>query len=193
MLQAKLFKDDNSGGGGTKVPVGIHEGADFLGITTESTWSDINYGLDGRSIHKRLFVPTGAQPLEGETIQQALDREISRNLGHVVQAMTAVLGKEIVDTFEASDYKGFLAAAAAVLNPKKGSKVNLKVIPDRKEQKYPDLPAYGTYVEQHVEGVPTKLKYSKKESEAIEVMEKNRNASGMSGSAMSAADVENLV
>jgi len=41
-------------------------------------------------------------------------------LGHVVQAMTAVLGKEIVDTFEASDYKGFLAAAAAVMNPKKG-------------------------------------------------------------------------
>lgn len=37
MLQAKLFKDDNNSGGGVKVPVGIHEGADFLGITTEST------------------------------------------------------------------------------------------------------------------------------------------------------------
>lgn len=122
-----------------------------------------------------------------------MDREISRNLGHVVQVMEAVLGKEIVDTFEASDYKGFLASASAMLNPKKGFKINLKVIPDRKEQKYPDLPAYGTYVEQHVEGVPTKLKYSKKELEAIEVMEKNRSASSTSGSAMSAADVDSLV
>jgi len=48
-------------------------------------------------------------------------------------------------------------------------------------------------VEQHVEGVPTKLKFSKKEAEAIEVMEKNRSTSGMSDSAMSAADVDSLV
>jgi len=37
MLQAKLFNDTNSSGGGVKVPVGIHEGAEFLGITIEST------------------------------------------------------------------------------------------------------------------------------------------------------------
>lgn len=107
--------------------------------------------------------------------------------------MEAVLGKEVVDSFEATDYKAFIASASAMLNPKKGSKVNLKVVPDRKEAKYPDLPAYGTYVEQHVEGVPTKLKYSKKELEAIETMERNRATSSMSGGAMAAEDLSKLV
>lgn len=38
MLQAKLFVDEGqSSGGGIKIPVGIHEAADFNGLTTEST------------------------------------------------------------------------------------------------------------------------------------------------------------
>jgi hypothetical protein len=106
--------------------------------------------------------------------------------------MEAVLGKDVVDSFEASDYKSFIALASAMLNPKKGAKVHLKVVPDRKEQKYPDLPSYGTYVEMFIEGVATKLKYSKKELEAIELMERNRNSSSV-GAAMGAADVAGLV
>lgn len=106
--------------------------------------------------------------------------------------MEAILGKDVVDNFEAVDYKGFIASASAMLNSKKGTKVNLKVVPDRKEQKYPDLPSYGTYVEAHTAGVPTKLKYSKKELEAIETMERNRNSSS-TGGAMSASDVSSLV
>lgn len=177
MLQAKLFHDDpQTGGGGIKVPVGIHEGTVvFSGLSTDVSWTDINFtSNDGRVIHKRLFLPTGSRLLEGETIQDALDREVKQNLQHLVQVMTALLGKEVVDNFEAADYRSFVAQASAQLNPLKNTAVNLKVVPDYKEQKYPDLPRYGTYLEKHQPGVATSLKYSTKELEAVATMEKNR-------------------
>lgn len=193
MLQAKLFVDEGGSSGGVKIPVGIHSGAEFLGITTETTWSDINYGYEGRSIHKRLFKPTGGRPKEGETIQQALDRETARNLGQLVQVMEVFLGKDVVDNFEATDYNSFIASASVMLNAKKGTKVHLKVVPDWKEQKYPDLPTYGTYVEILTEGKPTTLEFSKDELKAIGVMELNRTSASSGGSAMASEDLGKLV
>jgi hypothetical protein len=130
--------------------------------------------------------------LEGESISDAKSREESRNIGHIVQVMMAVLDPTVIEAFEAADYKSFVTGASLLLNSQKGTKVNLKVVPDRKEQKYPDVPSYGTYVERHVVGIPTSLKFSKKENEAISLMEANR-ANTTASSAMSAEDLTGLV
>lgn len=122
----------------------------------------------GRSIHKRLFVPTGSFQLEGETIQQAYDRERDRNLAQVVKLLREFIG-EAVGELQAEDYKSFMSKAIVALAPYKGQKVNLKVVPDNKEKRYPDLP-YRDYVEKHVPGTPSKLWLSKKELEDIEKM-----------------------
>ena len=197
--QAKLFAAEiaaDNQGGGIKIPVGLHTDGSvmFNGLTTESTWTDINYANQGgRSLHKRLFTPTGASPLEGESITDAKSREESRNIGHIVQVMVAVLDPAVVDAFEAGDYKSFVAGASLLLNDKKGTKVNLKVIPDRKEQKYPDVPSYGTYVERHIPGGVSSLKFSKKELEAISLMESNRANTATASGAMSSEDLTSLV
>lgn len=108
--------------------------------------------------------------------------------------MTALLAPEVVEQFEATDYKSFIAGAALLLNGQKGVKINLKVVPDWKEGIYPDLPSYGTYVERYVAGVPATLKFSKKEAEAIAQMEDKRTTTASStGGAMSSDDLESLV
>lgn len=107
--------------------------------------------------------------------------------------MVAVLDPAVVDAFEAGDYKSFVAGASLLLNDKKGTKVNLKVIPDRKEQKYPDVPSYGTYVERHIPGGVSSLKFSKKELEAISLMESNRANTATASGAMSSEDLTSLV
>ena len=199
MYEAKLFAAElaaENKGSGVKIPVGIHSDGSvvFNGITTETTWYDINFSnKSGKTIHKRLFTPTGASPLENETIQDAKTREESRNIGYIVQLMTELLSPEIVEAFSAVDYKSFVTSAAALLNQQKGTQVNLKVVPDYKEQKYPDLPKYGTYVEKHKVGIPTKLTFSKKELEAVAAMEGKRAASQNVGSAMSSEDLTSLV
>jgi len=199
MYQAKMFAAElaaDNQGGGIKIPVGIHQDGStiFNGITSESTWNDINFANQGgRSIHKRLFVPTGSAPKEGETIAEAKIREESRNISHVVQLMTALLSPEVVEQFEASDYKSFVAGAALLLQGQKGTKINLKVVPDWKEGIYPDIPSYGTYVERYVAGVPSTLRFSKKESEAIAQMEDKRTTTSSTGGAMSSEDLDSLV
>lgn len=135
---------------------------------------------EGRSIHKRLFVPNGAFQLEGETIQQAYDRERDRNLAQVVKLLREFVG-EAVGELQAEDYRSFMSKAIVMLAPYKGQKVNLKVVPDNKEKRYPDLPNR-EYVEKHVPGTPSKLWLSKREVEEIQKMSSASTAS--SGSEM---------
>jgi hypothetical protein len=201
MYEAKLFAAElaaDNKGSGVKIPVGIHSDGSvvFNGITTETTWYDINFSnKSGRTLHKRLFTPTGASPLGNETIQDAKTREESRNISYIVQLMTELLSPEIVEAFSAVDYKSFVTSAAALLNQQKGTQVNLKVVPDYKEQKYPDTMSskYGTYVEKHKVGIPTKLAFTQKELEAVAAMEGKRAASQNVGSAMSSEDLTSLV
>lgn len=178
MLQASLFKDTPmQSTGGTKVPVGVHNGGVFFqGLNNEAGWTDINFtSKDGRSIHKRLFTPTGSFAKSGENIQDAYNREVDRNLKSLVHVMEALLGAEVVETFGAADYKGFISAATLLLTPLKGTEVNLKVVPDWKEGVFPDLPMT-RFVEKHQEGVAPQIRFSKKEEEAVAEMEAKRNA-----------------
>ncbi len=192
MYQATMFKEESYSGGGSKIPVGIHTGnIVFNGLSTDSTWTDINFSevATGKVIHKRLFVPTGGNPKEGESIQDAYNREVTKNLKHIVHIMTALLGDEAVASFSAEDYKTFVANAASLLNEQKGTAVNLKVVPDYKEKMYPELPSYGNYVEKA--GGVSRLSFSKKELEAISEMSANR--AKKDDGAMSQEDVDSLI
>lgn len=136
---------------------------------------DINFtNKEGRVIHKRLFTPAGANPKTGENIQEAYNREVERNLVSLVHVMEALLGDDVVETFGAADYKTFVTGAATLLNNLKGTEVNLKVIPDWKEQIYPDLPMR-SFVEKHIPGAASALWISKKEQEQIDNMGLKRN------------------
>jgi hypothetical protein len=172
MFSAKEF--NKPAGGGIKIPVGVHEGVTFSGVTKEKTWYDISFhNSDGRSIYKRLFEPSGSNPKEGETVTEAIQREQERNARILTEVMYAVLDKEIVDNFSAPTYQAFVDGAVFYLNPKKGASVNLKVIPDYKEKKYPELPLRN-FVEAHVTGQAPSLKMSKKELDDVEKMMKKR-------------------
>lgn len=92
----------------------------------------------------------------------------------LVSVMEALLGLDVVETFGAPDYKGFMTGASTLLNPLKGLEVNLKVVPDWKEGIYPDLPMT-KFVEKYQEGTPTNLRFYKKEEEAVAAMEAKRN------------------
>lgn len=174
MFSAKDY--NKPAGNGVKIPVGIHEGITFSGVTKEKTWYDVTFhNSDGRSIYKRLFEPTGANPktAEGETIAEALQREQERNARILTEVMYAVVDKDVVDNFSAPTYQAFVEGAVYYLNQKKGALVNLKVVPDYKEKIYPELP-YRNFVEAHIPEQPTTLKMSKKEQEDVEKMLKKR-------------------
>lgn len=176
MIQAKLFKPEvGERTGGVKIPVGIHKGTvKFEGVTQESGWADIKFSNNnGQVIHKRLFEPTGNKPLENESPQAALDREIDRNARTLVHVMEALLGNEVVENYFAPDYKSFLTGAAMLLNAKKGVAVNLKVVPDWREKTYPDLPRKG-FVELYVEGQEPTLAYTALEQKDLLTLAENR-------------------
>jgi len=197
MIQAKLFLDSGTSTGGSKIPVGIHQGTVvFSGLTTDQNWTDILFTepTTGRTIHKRLFAPTGNRPKEGETVLDAKNREQSNRLGQLSNLLLAIVGSEVVETFEASDYTEFVAKASALLNQYKNVPVNLKVVPDYKEKMYSDLPDFGSYVEKHEVGSETRLKFSAKETAAISEMEQNIATKLKSGEGgMSSEDLQSLV
>ncbi len=165
MIKANRLMED---GEGLKIPVGIHDDVNFLGLKKESNWWDILFVRPStrQTIHKRLFQPTGEYVYEEETPEMALEREIDTNLKHVVHLLREFLGDDNTSQLEAPDYDTFMDMAADYLAQFIGERVWLKVIPDRKG-KYPDLGKYPNYVERYAPGVGTKLKFTKKESEAV--------------------------
>lgn len=174
MYNAKDFNKPQ--GGGVKVPVGIHEGITFSGVTKEPTWVDVSFhNSDGRSIYKRLFNPTGSAPKEGETVTEALQREQERNARVLTEVMYAVVDAEVVDNFSAPTYQAFVDGALFYLQQKKGALVNLKVVPDYKEKKYPELPL-SRFVEKHVPGEATTLAFSKAQQSDVEKMMARRDS-----------------
>lgn len=167
MIQAKFYYQDVLPNSGAKLDIAIHSGVDFLGLVKDTDFYDLKFGKNGQQIHKRLFRPS-AMPKDGESEAEALTRSIDTNLRHVVKMLLLVKGDEFLATFEAADYDDFMSKASAALNEHKGFKVNLKVIPDNKSQKYPELGYFPNYVEAFVEGQEPTLKYSKSEEEKIQ-------------------------
>jgi hypothetical protein len=170
MIQAKMFFEDTLPTGGSKIPVGIHTGVMFMGLVKADGHCDINFqNASGQVIHKRLFVPDGGKPKEGESAADAIERQTGNNIKHVVHLLREIYGDEAVAQLEAPTYDKFIDKALVLLNPKKGFLVNLKVTPDR-TGKYSDLGFFPTsYVEAFVEGKECQLRFTKKEQEALDL------------------------
>lgn len=165
-IQTELFFEEKLGGGGTKIPVGIHTGVKFEGIEKDQKWFDIKYSnADGRTIHKRLFCE--ANPKDGETLETAITRRNTNNIRHVVKLLRIFLGDEVAITVTAPDHDAYILYAAALLAPFKGQLVNLKVTLDR-DGKYPELGYSSDYVERHIPGVATTLKFTNSEQAKID-------------------------
>lgn len=170
MIKARtLFGDP----GGSRLPVGIHENVDFTGISADGKYTDLTFQKEGQTVRKRLFAPQGNYPFGEETQADALERETNENARYVVHLMRAVLGDEATSAVEAPDYDSFMSQAAALLNSQVPAAVNLKVVPNRKEPQYSDLPQYASskypsYVERYVPGQNSNLTYTAKEMELIE-------------------------
>lgn len=169
MIQGKLVFDKSLSTGGSRIPVGIHEGVMFMGITKGEGFYDILFqNPAGQQIHKRLFDPNGTKTKEGESPAEAIERQTATNLAHPVEILRIAYGDDAAGSVEAPTYEAFMQKVIALTTPKKGMLVNLKVTPDRTGQ-YSDLGFYPSrYVEGFVEGESTKLKFSKKELETMQ-------------------------
>jgi len=168
MIQASLLFDNSLPTGGSKIPVGIHSKVMFMGVVQDGSYVDINFQNDsGQQIHKRLFTPDGSRPKEGESAAEAIERQQTNNLKHLVHMLRVVYGDDAVQSIEAPTYDKFIEKCVTLLNPKKGFLVNLKVVFDR-SGKWPDLGFFpSSYVEAFTEGKEVSLKFTKTEQEAI--------------------------
>lgn len=177
MIQAKLFFENTLPTGGSKIPIGIHEGIMFMGITKDSGFCDINFqNSNGQVLHKRLFTPDGSKPKEGESAADAIERQTGNNIKHIVHLLREMYGDESVAMLEAPSYDKFIDKAITLVNPKKGFLVNLKVTPDRTAQ-YSDLGFFPTsYLEAFVEGTKTGLYFTKKEQESLDAYHAKKSA-----------------
>lgn len=168
MIQAKLVFDKSLNTGGSRIPVGVHEGVMFMGITKGEGFYDILFqNQSGQQIHKRLFDPNGTRTKENESPADAIERQTNANLAHPVEILRIAYGDDAAGSVEAQTYDKFWEKVIALVTPKKGMLVNLKVTPDRTGQ-YSDLGFFPSrYVEVHVEGQASNLKFTKKELEAM--------------------------
>lgn len=188
-FSAKTYVEEPRGGG-SKIPVGIHSDVSFEGLKKDTGWWDLVFSNStGRSIHKRLFNPDASKTrevfVEGqdekvkETPAQALERQQAANFKHVVYVMRIVT-PEAVEKFTADTYDAFMAKASKLFETIKGIKVHLKVLPDYKDLKYPEISSYTGYLELNTGG-PTTLEFSKKESISVgEMLAKRENDKGSS-------------
>ena len=107
---------------------------------------------------------------EGETPSEALKRAEDRNIATVAAVMRALMGEQVGE-MEFNEYEEFMNLAASALQPFEGTPVCLKVLPDKKNTKYTTIPDR-RFIDTFVEGFPTNLRFSKKELELLEQVEK---------------------
>lgn len=176
MIQASIVFENELQSTGAKLSIGVHEGASFLGFVKDGEYFDMIFGKDGQSIKKRLFKPTGAQPLDGETPTQAFQREEMRNIKLVTHLLHNVVEQEVFVAFGGKDYSTYMENAVKLLSSYKNAKVNILVVPGWKDPKYPDLPSYPGFLERHEDGVPTRLKLSDKDAKRAGLIKDEDNS-----------------
>lgn len=104
-------------------------------------------------------------PKEGESLEDAKSRDVNERLAHIVKFMDIFLGKEVVDSFAAPNFKSFAEKAAAMLNDSIGNNtVNIKLIYD-KDGVFSTFPTFPNYIEKHVPGQEPTIKFSNWELE----------------------------
>lgn len=161
MFQASIIFDEEVKTSTGKIPFGIHTNCSVTSLEVGDNYVDINFSdSEGRVHNKRLWAPNDKYPRDGETSADALQRESRARLSHIVSLMHIFLGEDVIAKFQANTYEDFILKAVAMLNPKlKTKKVNLKLIYDA-DGVYSTFGNFPDYIEEYVEGVPSKLAYT---------------------------------
>lgn len=157
---------------GTKIPFGIHTACEVTSIEKGENFVDINFkDSEGRVHNKRLWDANGNYPRRDkdgnptETKQEAIEREETQNLAHIVKLLHIFVGEEGIAKFPALEYDDFVEKAIKVLGPKfPTKKVNLKLIYDS-EGIYSVFGNFPDYIEEYVEGQEPRIKFTKWELE----------------------------
>ncbi len=167
MYQASLiFQEELTPSVGVKIPFGIHTKCKVTKVEKGENFVDIHFeDSEGRYHNKRLWQPKGNYPIDGETTEQALQREERRNLTHIVKLLHIFLGEEVIRSLPSMNYEQFIDKSILLLTPQLSSKlVNLKLTYD-KDGMYSQFGSYPDYIELYVDGQEPTLKYSKWELE----------------------------
>lgn len=164
MLFAKETLDNlEKNGTGKKIPFGIHLNNSVTSVEVGERWLDFNYeSVDGSTHNKRVWFPELGKVLvnDGETQQDALKRADEQAFSHLVKHMRIFLSPEELNLFSAPDIRTAATNCAAILAPRlKNKKVNLKLIYD-KEGQWSVFGNFPDYIEEYIEDVPTKLKFT---------------------------------
>ena len=170
--QASMIFENTVGKTGTKIPFGIHTNCEVTSVEVGENFVDINFkDSENRTHNKRLWDANGNYPRKDkdgnftETKQQAIEREETQNLAHIVKLLHIYLGDEGISKFPALEYEEFIEKAIKVLTPKLASKkVNLKLIYDS-EGMYSVFGNFPDYIEECVEGEEPRIKFTKWELE----------------------------
>lgn len=171
MIQAKTFFGES----GKQFIPGIHTDVEFGGLEiTDKNAVAITFEKDGARVKQFLFEPTGTYPFGDESPEAAMKREQNNNLRHIIALMRTVLGDDVAYEVRGEDYDDFVQKASTLLNPHIGFKVNLKLLPGRREKQPVEVPRFppkangeGRYVEPYVIDSEATLTYTEREQEAM--------------------------
>jgi hypothetical protein len=163
---------ENLKGSVQKIPVGIHT-VKFAGITFNGSYVDINFeDNEGRRLHKRLFDPFNVDSVSVGSVQEKIDENVKRNLTLLVTILRTVASDDVARGLDFPSYDEFIKGVSTILDEYRGTLVNIKVVPDWRERRYPELAKYG-FIEKYQEGVEPTLKFSEKQVQEIAEYEAN--------------------
>lgn len=173
MFSSKVIREEISTQSVSKLKPGIHDNCyldkfEMDKTQTGSEYCDIHYKRpeSNETIYKRVWFPKPDAPYQrdGESAQEAHQRENREFLSHVVLATDAILSGSEKD-INAKTLKEFVTIAEQRTSKVRDKQpLRLKVIYDS-DGIYSELPRFANYVEAQIEGVKQKLSFSKWELE----------------------------
>ena len=171
-FNTKQIKEVSKTNNRSKLGFGIHDdcvmSAVEVGVTSSgSQYIDLIFERPATNEwnNKRIWYPSDdAKPRDGETQEEANNRDITQRLEHIVAVMDVYLTDKESEV-QATTFDEFCQKAVRALGNKfVGVPVRLKLTYD-KDGIYSEFPRFPGYVERQIEGSPTRLKFSKWELE----------------------------
>ena len=170
MYQAQLFNEEAAKSGGSKLQPGIHTNVGLIGVEQGEDYYDVLFEKEGLRANVRLWEPKGNFPNQGETEEQAKERERRANIDYLVHIMNLVIGLEASNKVQAATYEEFMRKAATLVNSKASQKrFNIKISKDKKG--YGKMSSYRSNIELYTPGQEPGIKLTAKELAALSAEE----------------------
>lgn len=156
----------------SRMSVGIHSNCYLDTVEIAKSKSNVDFmdfifvkKDDNSTTTQRIWFPNGnPQPVNGESPEQALEKEIKGKLAHIVKIMNCFVNKD--SDINAGSFMEFCEIAKSKIE-KSGYKtqpVYLKLIYD-KDGIFTQFPKFPNYIQKQVDGEPCMIEISKWEKE----------------------------